>query len=683
MSLARREGEQIFLQTTLTPQQSNNGPGLTMTKFKLHLLCSAMTLPILLLSQTQPGAAEEPVVLDPVTIEGTQFDPNSEVAVSAEDIERENPRDLKQLLQDDPAFAVAGGSAASQKFYLHGIDQNKLNVQIDGAQQKSNVWHHNGNIIINPMFLKAVRVDSAVSAADAGPGALGGTVRFETKDVVDLVLPGRTAGGFLSTGFDTNSRTINVTGAGYGIHNGFEALGILTREEGQDYRNGRGKDEPGTAADLVSGLGKLAYESPEGHRFQVSQEYVQDKGYRRLRPNLGFVNPLFNYNEARRYTTTFRYLMTKPTDYYNPEVLFYYNQNDLDRPNGSYARPSGDFNSSTKSVGGKVQNTFGFGMGSLTTGLDFVNTRAFVERFYFPDDVREESTNLGAYIQARLEPIELLRISTGLRVDHQWYKAVDGRELQNSGLSPNFSAEYFLTKHLSLFGGYSYNFGGIELAETALFHARNYTYAYDLEATTAHNFRSGVRLVDYHGFSAEAAYFHTLMLDPVAYNFDNAVRINGDNLRSQGVDLTLRYDWENAFFSAKYTHADVRYGDRIALPGDYNNAIAVGDLFTISGAYTWQEYGLTLGASAEFALEVDDPALRAEGFYPIEGYNVVNAFLEWKPSHQLLQNMTLRADIRNIFDEEYYSRGTYAQTDMITPVYSPGRTLYLSANVKF
>jgi len=650
---------------------------------KFNLLCSAMGASVLLLLQVQPGAAQETLSLDPITVEGTRADPGAELAVTAEEIERENPRDLKQLFQDDPAIAVAGGSVASQKFYLHGIDQNKLNVQIDGAQQKSNVWHHNGNLIVNPLFLKAVRVDSAVSPADAGPGALGGSVRFETKDVVDLILPGRTLGGFLSTGFDTNSRTINVTGAGYGMHNGFEFLGALTREEGQDYRNGFGRDELGTAADLVSGLAKLAYESPEGHRFQVSQEYVSDEGYRRLRPNLGFVNPLFNDNRARRFTTTFRYLMTKPTDDYNPEVLFYYNRNDLDRPNGGYGRPAGDFNSRTTSIGGKVQNTFGLSMGSLTAGLDFVNTRAFVERFYFPDDVREESTNVGAYLQARLEPIEPLRISTGLRVDHQSYRAVDGRDFQNSGVSPNLSAEYFLTENVSLFGGYSYNFGGIELAETALFHARNYAYADDLKPTTAHNFRSGIRLAAYHGLSAEAAYFHTLMFDPVAYDFDNAIRINGDNLRSQGVDLALRYDWENAFISAKYSHADVRYGDRIALPSDYNNGIAIGDLFTVSGAYTFVEYGLTLGASAEFALELDDPDLRAAGFYPINGYNLFNAFVEWKPTQPLLQNVTLRADVRNIFDEEYYSRGSYAQTDTITPVYSPGRTFYLSANVKF
>ncbi|MCG7392848.1 TonB-dependent receptor [Microvirga sp. ACRRW] len=655
-----------------------------MTHFKFNLLCSAVSLPLLLLCQIQPGAAQEAAVnLDPITVEETKTDPNSEVAVSSEDIERENPKDLKQLFQDDPAFAVAGGSVASQKFYLHGIDQSKLNVQIDGAQQKSNVWHHNGNIIINPQLLKAVKVESAVSPADAGPGALGGTVKFETKDVVDLILPGKTYGGFLSSSFDTNSETYNVTGAGYGMHNGFEALGILTREEGQDYTNGGGLEEPGTATDLVSGLAKLAYESPDGHRLQLSQEYVQDKGFRRLRPNLGFINPFFNYNEARRYTTTFRYLTTKPTDYYNPELLFYYNRNELDRPGGFYPRPSGDFNSRTASVGGKVQNTFGFGMGSLTAGLDFDTTSVDVERFYFPNDVSEEATNVGAYLQARLRPIEPLFISTGIRLDHQSYDAVDGQNLDNSGLSPNISAEYFLTKNVSIFGGYSYNFGGIELAETGFFHARNYTYAADLEPTTAHNFRAGVRLAAYNGFSAEAAYFHTLMENPVAYDFDNAIRINGDDLRSQGVDLALRYDWENAYFSAKYSHADVRYGDRIALPSDYNNGIAMGDLFTFSAAYTFQQYGLTVGASAELALEVDDEALRAEGFYPINGYNLFNAFVEWKPTQFGLENVTLRADARNIFDEEYYSRGSYGKTDMINPVYSPGRSFYLSANVKF
>ena len=121
-----------------------------------------MSLPLLLL-QVQAGKAQEAIALDPVNVEDVKRDPLSELAVTAEEIERENPRDLKQLFADDPAIAVAGGSVASQKFYLHGIDQSKLNVQIDGAQQKSNMWHHNGNIIVNPLLLKAVRVDSAVS----------------------------------------------------------------------------------------------------------------------------------------------------------------------------------------------------------------------------------------------------------------------------------------------------------------------------------------------------------------------------------------------------------------------------------------------------------------------------------------------------------------------------------------
>lgn len=202
-----------------------------------------------------------------------------DVNLSIEDIETWQPQDLKQLFMTTPSVTVAGGSAASQKFYVHGIDQSKLNVQIDGVRQKNNVWHHNGNIGLDPMFLKQVSVDAGVAPADWGPGALGGSVQFETVDARDLLEPGRTVGGMARLGYDTNSRSFKGTGAGYGLSEGFEVFAALSHEEGDDYENGDGLTEIGTAADMWNGLGKVAYQSQEGHRIAFSGEYFRD--YRR------------------------------------------------------------------------------------------------------------------------------------------------------------------------------------------------------------------------------------------------------------------------------------------------------------------------------------------------------------------------------------------------------------------
>lgn len=631
--------------------------------------------------------AEDVVELDTIVVKddaAEQFQSlETSVEISRETIEEFQPVDLKQLFQVTPSVTTAGGSPASQKFYVHGIDQSKLSVTVDGTRQKNNVWHHNGNLGINPMFLKSVEINDGVAPADGGPGALGGSVAFETVDAVDLLKEGQKMGALVSFGYDTNSMTLTGTGSAYGVVDGFEYVAALTRAEGQDYDDGSGNTELGTAADLWNGLGKLAYQSQEGHRFEFSGEYFRDDGYRRLRTNMGLVSADFNDNLYERLTTTFRYTLEGADGHFDPEVLLYYNRNKLERPSEpQYTRASGDFNSDLQSIGGHIQNRFHFGMGMVTAGVDFYHDHVDIERFWFPDDADETITNVGGYVQARLSPFEELNISTGLRADFQSYRSVDDQTFDNFGLSPNINVGVELIEGLTANAGYAYVFGGIEQAEAALFHAGDYTYAHDLDPTAAHNAKIGLTY-RYNGLSLAGDLFYINMSNPVAYNFATRTRINGDDLISQGVDLSARYDWANAYVFAAYTHTDVKYGDRIALSSDYNNAVPVGDLFSLGAGYTFQEWDLTIGANAEIALEYSNSDLADNGYEdPLPGYEVVNIFAEWAPQYGMT-DFKLRGEVNNLFDETYYSRGTFSATSRVIPVNSPGRSFMLTASAKF
>ncbi|MEO1115524.1 MAG: TonB-dependent receptor [Pseudomonadota bacterium] len=631
--------------------------------------------------------AEDVVELDTIVVKddaAEQFQSlETSVEISRETIEEFQPVDLKQLFQVTPSVTTAGGSPASQKFYVHGIDQSKLSVTVDGARQKNNVWHHNGNLGINPLFLKSVDINDGVAPADGGPGALGGSVAFETVDAVDLLKEGQKMGALVSFGYDTNSMTLTGTGSAYGVVDGFEYVAALTRAEGQDYDDGSGNTELGTAADLWNGLGKLAYQSQEGHRFEFSGEYFRDDGYRRLRTNMGLVSADFNDNLYERLTTTFKYTLEGADGHFDPEVLLYYNRNKLERPSEpQYTRASGDFNSDLQSIGGHIQNRFHFGMGTVTAGVDFYHDHVDIERFWFPDDADETITNVGGYVQARLSPFEQLNISTGLRADFQSYRSVDDQTFDNFGLSPNVNVGVELIEGLTANAGYAYVFGGIEQAEAALFHAGDYTYAQDLDPTAAHNAKIGLTY-RYNGLTLAGDLFYINMSNPVAYNFATRTRINGDDLISQGVDLSARYDWASAYVFAAYTHTDVKYGDRIALSSDYNNAVPVGDLFSLGAGYTFQEWDLTIGANAEIALEYSNSDLADNGYEdPLPGYEVVNIFAEWAPQYGMT-DFKLRGEVNNLFDETYYSRGTFSATSRVIPVNSPGRSFMLTASAKF
>ncbi|QFT01521.1 Heme transporter BhuA precursor (plasmid) [Labrenzia sp. THAF191b] len=633
----------------------------------------------------EQAVAEDLQQLETVVVKDTdKFETlEQSVNISREQIEVQAPVDLKQLFQETPSVTTAGGSPASQKIYVHGIDQSKLNVTVDGARQKNNVWHHNGDLGIDPRFLKAVEVNEGVAPSDGGPGALGGTVAFETVDAIDMLKEGQKLGALVSFGYDTNSMTLTGTAAAYGMAQGFEYLGTLTRAEGQDYDDGEGFTELGTATDLWTGLGKVAYQSQEGHRFELSGEYYRDDGYRRLRTNMGAVGTAFNDNLYERITTTFRYSLEGAEGQFDPDVLLYYNRNKLNRPNKSgYTRASGDFNSDLQSIGGHIENRFHFAMGTLTAGVDFYHDQVDIERFHFTTDASEDITNVGAYLQARVTPVERFDVSAGLRADFQSYHAVDDQTFDNFGLSPNINLSYEILTGLTVNGGYSYVFGGLEQAEAALYHAQDYTYSADLDPTTAHNAKLGLTY-RWNGLTLGADLFYVQMLNPIAYDYATLSRINGDELTSRGFDLSARFDWAKAYVSAAYTHTDVEYGDRIALFGDVNAAVPVGDIMTLGAGYTFAQWDLTLGANAEIAFEYSNEDLADNGFEnPIPAYEVVNVFAEWAPKLGET-DFSLRAEVNNVFDETYYSRGSYIATSRVTPVNSPGRSFFLTATAKF
>ncbi|WP_346911627.1 TonB-dependent receptor domain-containing protein [uncultured Roseibium sp.] len=623
----------------------------------------------------------------------------TDVVITREDITRDQPADLKQLFSETPSVQVSGGSAASQKILVHGVDDTLVNVTVDGVRQNQNIWHHNSDFGIDPMFLKAVDVYAGVSPADAGPNALGGSIVFETIDAMDLLESGQTIGALTSFGYDTNSQTYKATQSAYGAMNGFDFLGALTRAEGQDYDDGDGNTEIGTAVDLWTGLAKASYQSQEGHRFSLSGDYYSDTGIRRQRVNIREVtrgglptgNVTLSDQIMSRYSTVFKYTNEKADGLFDPEVLIYFNQNELDisKLDGTYGR--GFFKSTYQSVGGHVQNTFNFSMGSVTTGVDFYNDNTEIGRDPTSSGtveyIDETVTNIGAYTQARLNLFEQVELSTGLRADFQNYDSVDNKTFDNFGLSPNITLAYEIIDGLRAKAGYSYVFGGIPQSETALFHAADYTYADDIEATYAHNAKVGLEYSS-SGFTVGGELFYLKNINTAEIDFTvrtAPVVRSGPDLTSKGVDLYARYRGNGLYLNAAFSHADVEL-DGLSVNGATGDNLGqpVGSIISLTGAYTFEDWQLTLGASSEIALEYEDSDLTAAGFVnPLPGYAVFNTYAEWKPDF-LKSKWTLRAEANNIFDETYTSRGTYSESSVVTvPLQSPGRSFYLTASAKF
>jgi hemoglobin/transferrin/lactoferrin receptor protein len=633
------------------------------------------------------AASGDGTVLETIVVQGQSVGQGDvgETVIGAAELERINPSNIADVFREQAGVQVGSSLPMSQKVYVHGVEETNLAVSIDGARQNNKVFHHNATNLIDPSILKAVDVDSGIAPADAGPGALAGSINYETKDARDLLIDGKNFGGFVTSTYNFNSDTV-VTGlSAYGEKDGFDFLGYFTFGKGNDFHGGNGDVVDGTETNLLSGLGKIGYEFDSGDRFEISHDRLVDDAPRPYRANAGFVvtprpwEPRIRDYRLERQNTVFTYTDETPEGWWDPTVMLAYGSTEVTIP--IYGPPGRLYDDSgkTSTFNGKFENKFSFDTGNVVAGLDFYNDRATLRD---PSDAgREKAHNIGAYAQARLEPWERTRLSFGARADQQWFTGTNNAEFSNSGISANISGEYDLTDIFTAKAGFSRVWAGVPLAENFILNPRWNYGANGPEPVTANNYMVGLK-AEYDGFTAEASLFRTDIDNARVplYSLATAGALNHRNLTSKGFEIGAGYEWTSSYVKVKYAHIDVDVNGSPA-DSDSGNYLGspVGDIITITAAHTFEQWNRTVGGDIEIAPEYDHVVA---GNAPYKAYEVVNVFTEWKPEQ--LQNFTFRAEVKNLFDESYSDRATYGQEfGNVTPLYEPGRSFLITAKATF
>lgn len=622
--------------------------------------------------------ANEPFVL------GTIFlgsDATNEIGIDNEELTRTNPTDLQDVFASEPTISVGSSLPISQKIYVNGVEENQLNVTIDGARQNNRIFHHSATTYIDPSLLKAVRVDPGVAPADAGPAALAGAIAFETKDVDDLLDPGLSFGGRVSTEYTSNGDTLAGSLALYGRSGAFEYLAFGKLADGDLQEDGDGNEIVGSTTDLTSGLGKIAYTVQNGGRLEFSFERVEDDAQRPFRADFAGSNGSTDTRLYRltRQNVVLSYTGGQTTEMWAPFFQLAFNSTDLDVGPGSF----GVFGGESKSFTGKLQNDFTVSSGTVTAGLDFYVDSVDIQEVggggFFAE---EKARNIGAFVQSRLELSDRARISTGFRYDFQTFEGVDGTKYDNNGLSANFAGDLRITENLTLIAGASRGWGGIALAESFIMDT-NWDYPNSIDPVTSEN--------TYYGLAAN---FGSLDLDWKVFRtrIDNARTPGGDpdttsDLVSKGYELGARYNWQNGFIRIGYANIESEIDGNPAnsFLGRYLTT-PLGEQITLELGQTFDDRGLTLGVNAQIALEqtnVFDPFSGSPSSLP--RYDVVNAFVEYTPPRS--PNFTIRAEINNLFDEQYADRASYGQEFVepfgLDPLFEPGRSVSVLASYRF
>ncbi|MCP4207490.1 MAG: TonB-dependent receptor [Shimia sp.] len=635
--------------------------------------CFAAALPATI--ATAEDLEDSYYTLDTITIEqqdeqNGEADRGASVYVADAELERARTGDMKDVFAGIANVSVGGAIPIAQKIFVNGVDMLNLVVSVDGVLQNNRGFHHVSANVFDPGFLKFVRVDPGVAAADTGPNAVAGAVIMETVDASDVVADGETFGGNVRLNYADNGKTLNASTTLAGVADGFEYLIYGRSVTGDNYEDGSGVESSGTAANMQSGLLKLAYESETGHRFELSGQALRDDELRNARANFGNGWPLVNYDSERN-TYAFNYSQTNATGMWDPEVVLGYSQSYLHAP----VTPGYNSHNDTNTLSGKFQNTFNLSeTNTIVAGLDFYDRTGH----YYDDNrsIKENAKNIGVFAQARFEPGERWKISTGLRADFQSLKGTDGSKNDYSGLSGNFSAIYDLTDQLALRGGYSNVFGGVPIEDAYVFDP-SWDYA-SLSATRSQNINLGLDWTS-GNFQAGGEVFQTDVKNAreAAGNFDFA---------TEGLNLYASYVW--GLGSARFTYSDTEAtrDGRLMHSGDIvDYGAPLGKIMAFEVMHRIpQANDLIVGGSLDVALDYN-PTYDSARPWPtqgLEGYEVLNLFAEYTPPS--LPNLTFRGEVLNVFDKDYSDRASYGgDFPGFTPIKEPGRTLVLTAVARF
>lgn len=628
-----------------------------------------------------------PFQLNTILLETTIGGDNT-VDVDSEDIARQNPADIQDLFKGEPTLTVGSSIPASQKLYVNGVEETNLSVTIDGARQNNKIFHHSATTLIDPTLLKAVRIDPGVAPADAGAGALAGSIAYETRDVEDLLDKALSFGGFVKVEYDSNGDTFTNSGSIYGRKGGFEYLGYLKIADGDLRKDGVGTTIIGSGTNLISGLGKLAYQTEKGDRFELSVEQVKDDDARPYRANIGQIRggrpvPLTRNYELTRQNIVFTYTDEAPTGWWDPTFKLAYSETDLIIDEDTQFSQG-----TTKSFNGKIENRFTVANGSVNAGVDFYSESATLDYRFLADSASDEggtekTRNIGVFAQARLEPSDRTRLSFGLRADFQKFTNVQGVTTSDNGVSGNVSGAFDITDQITISTGYSNIWGGVPLAENFIINP-GWTYPTGgIMAVTSENIFIAAN-ADFGAWDLSGKIFRTDINNARTPNYRRGPDQRAD-LETRGFELGLGYAWGNGSARIGYANVESDLNGRPAdsFTGQYLTT-PIGEVITLEVVHTLPKHGLTLGADAQIVLSETRTYDVATGDIgpALPSYEVANAFVEWQPKRN--KNWTVRGEVNNIFDVNYASRATYGQEfSTVTPLNEPGRSIKVSASLKF
>ncbi|WP_382327637.1 TonB-dependent receptor domain-containing protein [Hydrogenophaga sp. UC242_50] len=604
--------------------------------------------------------------------------------VTARTLERHAANDLEDVFASQPEMAVGGGHAIAQKIYLRGVEDTLLNVTIDGAGQVAQAFHHTGRVQLEPELIKRVEVRPGTGDATAGPGALGGVVRFVTKDPEDLLREGQSVGALLKGSYFSNSEGLKLHTSVYGrLAENWSAMAALTDQDFKDYQDGAGRRVANTGSQQALGFFKLVGKLAQDHTVRLSYDRHEDEGLRTQRPqwiasSFNRAYPLQSERETWNLGYTYR-----PAS--NPlfDVAFNLYQTDTDIEQNVIGR-WGRYRGSIESTGFDLRNTSHLERHEITYGVDHRKDRSSAGPATNPTSERERGGVTGFYVQDRITLTPELTLDLGARHDRYTLKDTNGLSFSHSGTSPNASVRYAVTPQLALLAGHSRALRGPKIRDA--FKLDTITNDPNMRPERARTSELGFEYTR-SAWRFNGKVYDTTIRDVIADPIGNPARyFNVGELRSRGALLHTTYDWKQVQLGAGLHHNRATLNGQRLNVYDHNGlGASMGNTLTTS--VDWRVTSrVDVGWAGRFVQGIgslDTPVGRVRK----PGYAVHDLYANWRPTGR--DSFTLTFAISNLFDKDYLDHASNEDFQRI-PGYEgivgsrePGRELRLTATLRF
>ncbi|PAU88394.1 TonB-dependent receptor [Pseudomonas sp. WN033] len=569
-------------------------------------------------------------------------------SVEAQTLARYQASDLEDVFSSDVEVNVGGGHSAAQKLYLRGVEDTLLNISIDGAQQAGQVFHHTGRISIEPELLKRADIQSGTGDATAGPGALGGSIRFVTKDPEDLLRPGQQMGALVKGTYYSNAEGYKVNTSLYGRFNqDWSGMLVATYQDQNDYDDGNGDRVLGTGARQQLGFAKLVGQLTPDQTLRLSYDRREDQGERTQRPQWvvsGF-NRAYPLKSVRETYTLNHAWQPLANPLLALETTLYHTTTELTQ---DVFDRWGKYHGEVESTGMDLRNTSELGSHRITYGIDYRDDKVTAGPAANRSENKETGSVMGLYVQDSIRVTRDLLLGLGLRYDRYRLDDATDQSFKDTGFSPNVNLRYELTPNLSLLAGHSRALRGPKIRDA--FKLDSAANDPNLKAEKARTSELGFEY-EQGGWSLGGKLYRTDIRDVIA-DFLGGPRLyeNSGDLRSKGFVLNTAYHWSQVSAGISFHRNDARIdGQRLNVYEHNGLGTSMGDTWILHSDWRASDR-LELGWQGRFVRRLDN--LRTSvGVVDKPGYGVHDLYLSWQPLQQ--DQLTLSLTLKNVFDKQY------------------------------